>query len=180
MLEDKLLVYKLKNGNSLALQRIYEKYKNDLLSLALALSNNKAAAEDVVHDVFVSFARIADSLQLRTSLKSYLATSVANRVRNLSRGKPEKIVQLNEAEIVAPDTSRPERLAISKEQSQLIGNALEKIPYEQREVIILHLQSGLKFGQIAESQDVSLNTIQSRYRYGLNKLQAMLDGEVAK
>jgi len=180
MLEDKLLIYKLKNGKSLALQRIYEKYKNDLLALALALSNNKAAAEDVVHDVFVSFARIADNLQLRTSLKSYLAASVANRVRNLGREKPEKTAQLNEAEIAAPDISSPERLAISKELTQSIGNALEKISYEQREVIILHLQSGLKFSQIAKSQDVSLNTIQSRYRYGLNKLQAMLDGEVIK
>ena len=59
MLEDKWLVWKFKNGSGDALRLIYEKYKNDLLALALALSNNKSDAEDIVHNVFVSFAQSA-------------------------------------------------------------------------------------------------------------------------
>ena len=51
MLEGRLLVWKLKHGETGALQPIYEKYKNDLLALAIALSNDMATAEDVVHDV---------------------------------------------------------------------------------------------------------------------------------
>jgi DNA-directed RNA polymerase specialized sigma24 family protein len=50
----------------------------------------------------------------------------------------------------------------------------------EREVIVLHLQGGLKFGEIAQSQNVSVNTVQSRYRYGLNKMRSILDGEVKK
>ena len=71
MLEDKLLIWKLKYGSRDALCRIYQKYRNDLFALAVALSNDKALAEDIVHDVFVSFARLAGKLQLRGSLKSY-------------------------------------------------------------------------------------------------------------
>jgi RNA polymerase sigma-70 factor (ECF subfamily) len=57
---------------------------------------------------------------------------------------------------------------------------MQQLPCEQREVIILHLQSGMRFRAIADSQGVSINTIQSRYRYGLDKLRSLLDFEVKK
>ena len=180
MLEDKLLVWKLKRGNVDALRRVYEKYKNDLLALAIALSNDKSSAEDAVHDVFVSFAQFVGKLQLRKSLKNYLTVCVANRVRDLNRAKPQQAIQLDEAEFIKADSNRPEQLAISAEESRLISYAMAKLPYEQQETIILHLQAGMTFKAIAEAMDVSMNTVQSRYRYGLNKLQSALDGEVKK
>lgn len=179
MFEDKLLVWKLKDGNKDALQRIYEKYKSDLLALATTLLNDRATAEDIVHDVFISFAEVAGKLQLRTSLKSYLLTSIANRVRNL-RTKRQEDIGLDESYIAEPRSDSPEQLAISAEQSRQIGSAIAQLPYEQREVIVLHLHSGLKFKTIAESQSISINTIQSRYRYGLSRLQSILNGEVKK
>ncbi|MHC4738606.1 MAG: RNA polymerase sigma factor [Planctomycetota bacterium] len=180
MLEDKLLVWKFKNGSRDALQRIYEKYKNDLLALAIALSNDKSAAEDVVHDVFVSFAEFVVKLQLRGSLKSYLSTCVANRVRNLNRLKTKQTIGPDEAQVIDPDFNGPVKFAVSAEQAQRITYAMEQLPYEQREAIILHLHSGMKFGTIAKRQNLSVNTIQSRYRYGLDKLQSILNGEVKK
>jgi len=180
MLEDKLLVWKLRYGSRDALCRIYEKYRNDLLALAIALSNDKALAEDIVHDVFVSFAELAGRLQLRGNLKSYLAAGIANRVRNLRRPGSQQPLRLDEAAVIASGSDGPEQLAISAEQSRLIGGAMAQLPYQQREVIILHLQAGLRFRAIAKSQGVSVNTIQSRYRYGLDKLQSILNGEVKK
>lgn len=179
MLEDKRLIRKLKNGSSEALKQIYEKYKNDLLGLAIALSNNNMAAEDVVHDVFVSFAESAGRLRLRGSLKSYLSAAVANRVRNLSRANPKAVLG-EKAENGNSVCNWPERSAMSKEEFQKVDIALAALPLEQREVIILHLQSGLKFKEIARSSGVSVNTIQSRYRYGLDKLRSILDCEVKK
>ena len=180
MLEDKLLLWKLKSGNSDSLRRIYEKYKDDLLALAISLSNDRTTAEDVLHDVFVSFAQYAPKLQLRTSLKSYLSSCIANRVRNLSRKKSQRTMQLYHAETIGSDCDGPQRLAISAEQSERIEMALSRLPYQQQEVIILHFQSGMRFKAIAESQGVSINTIQSRYRYGLNKLRSLLNSEVEK
>ena len=180
MLEDKLLVWKFKRGSADALRRIYEKYKNDLLALAIALSKDRATAEDVLHDVFVSFVQQAEKLQLHTSLKSYLSSCIANRVRNLSRTNTRRIVQLNPTETIGSDCDGPERLVISAEQSERIEKAMAELPYQQREVIILHLQSGMKFKVIAESQGVSINTIQSRYRYGLDKLRSLLNSGVEK
>lgn len=180
MFEDKWLLWKLKHGSCNALQLVYEKYKNDLLALAIALSNDKRNSEDIVHDVFVSFAQSAGKLQLRDNLKSYLSTSVANRVRNSSRNKVKPSIDPDSIEIAAPESDQPDELAISREQLQQVDSALSELPYEQREVIFLHLLSGLKFKEIATSRSVSINTIQSRYRYGLNKLRSILNGEVEK
>jgi len=87
MLEDKVLVRRFKSGDEAALERIYEKYKNELLALAVSLMNDITAAEDAVHDVFVSLAQsVARPCRIK-NLKKYLMTSVANRVRNQQRYK---------------------------------------------------------------------------------------------
>jgi RNA polymerase sigma factor (sigma-70 family) len=178
MLEDKLLIWKLKRGDSAALRQVYEKYRNDLLALALALSNDRTVAEDAVHDVFVSFAQYAGQLELKRNLKNYLLACVANHVRNVNRSKQKQATLLDDATNAFADFSSPEQSIISAEVSRRIASAMERLPYEQQEVIILHLQSGMKFKTIAELQNVSINTIQSRYRYGIEKLRSILNSEV--
>ena len=79
---------------------------------------------------------------------------------------------------MSSDIIDPERSTLLNEESQQLIDLLSELPYDQREVIVLHLHHGLKFRRIAKLQNVSINTIQSRYRYGLNKLRSMLDGEV--
>ena len=180
MLEDKLLVLKLKRGSEDALRRIYEKYKDDLHALAIALSNDRAAAEDALHDVFVSLVQYAGNLRLRTSLKSYLSSCIANRVRNLNRTNSGRPVRLEQSETVGKDCDEPDRQVMSAEMFQRIDRAMAELPYPQREVIVLHVQAGMRFRTIAESQGVSINTIQSRYRYGLEKLQSLLNDEAEK
>ena len=58
--------------------------------------------------------------------------------------------------------------------------ALSRIPYEQREAVVLHLKGGMKFKEIARLQGVSLSTTHGRYRYGLDKLRSQLNSEVEK
>ncbi len=181
MLEDKLLIWKLKSGDAAALTRVYEKYKNDLLRIASGLSDQASEAEDIVHDVFLSLAKSPQNLKLSGNLKAYLATCVANRARNSNRaGQRNETVALDQAEPAAADSRGPESWIIQNEQLQRLNGALAQLPYDQREAVILHVQGGLRFRAIAESQNVSINTIQSRYRYGLDKLRSLLDGEVEK
>jgi RNA polymerase sigma-70 factor (ECF subfamily) len=180
MIEDRLLIWKLKSGDGAALARIYEKYKNDLLRIASGLSSRRNVAEDVVHDVFASLARSPEQLKLSGNLKAYLAMCVANRVRNSNRaGQRERTTSLDENEPMTAD-SRPDRWIIRSEELDKLNDAMAQLPYPQREVVILHVQGGMKFRAIAESQNVSINTVQSRYRYGLDKLRSVLDGEVEK
>ncbi|MHC4666129.1 MAG: RNA polymerase sigma factor [Planctomycetota bacterium] len=178
-IEDKLLIWKFKRGSSKALCRIYEKYKDDLLRVASGLLNDTGGAEDIVHDTFILLAQSAEKLKLNGNLKSYLGTCVANRVRNLNKAvRRQETTGLNEAGRAVSGAKRPEQWIVSNEQLKRVNDALAQLPYEQREVVILHVQGGMKFRAIAESQGVSINTVQSRYRYGLEKLRSILDSEV--
>ncbi|MHC4623496.1 MAG: RNA polymerase sigma factor [Planctomycetota bacterium] len=180
-IEDKLLMWRLKHGSGDALYRVYEKYKDNLLRVASGLLNDTTAAEDIVHDTFVSLAQSSERLKLDGNLKSYLATCAANRVRNLNKAaRRQGTADLREAGRAVSSATRPEQWIISNEQLMRVNDALAELPYEQREVVILHVHGEMKFRAIAESQGVSINTVQSRYRYGLDKLRSLLDSEVEK
>jgi RNA polymerase sigma-70 factor (ECF subfamily) len=177
MLRDVLLIWKFRSGDSDALAQIYEDHRQNLLRIAAGLLNQTSAAEDIVHDVFVQLAQSPDKVRLRGNLRSFLATCVVNRVRNANKAR-QQTGRLEEAEAVVSDHPGPERWIIAGERFTRLNNALAELPYEQRETVLLHLQGGLKFRDIAKSQDVSINTVQSRYRYGLEKLRSILDSEV--
>ena len=179
-MEDKLLVLRCKRGSRDALGRIYEKYKNHLLILAIALLNDTSTAEDVVHDVFVTFVKAVEKFRLTGSLKGYLLTCVANRARNANKAKRQQSVGLDPARTVSSDSDEPARLIICNEQLQELGRAMSELPYEQREAILLHLQGAKTFRAIAKSLRISVNTVKSRYRYGLDKLGLILDNEAKK
>jgi DNA-directed RNA polymerase specialized sigma24 family protein len=83
MWEDRLLLFRLKQGSAEAMQRIYETYKNDMLALAVSLVHDRPLAEDALHDVFVALTKYASSINLRTNLRNYLSCCIANRVRSL-------------------------------------------------------------------------------------------------
>jgi RNA polymerase sigma factor (sigma-70 family) len=180
MLEDKLLVIKCRRGNKDAMCQIYGKYKNYLLTLAKGLVGKHSTAEDIVHDVFVKFAGSAGRFRLTGSLKGYFATCVSNLARDKIR---ERARQDKALESVAPTllhSENPEHRAIEEEELSQLRQALNQIPYEQREAVLLHLKGGMKFREIARLQGVSVGTIHGRYRYGLDKLRSLLNGEVQK
>jgi DNA-directed RNA polymerase specialized sigma24 family protein len=85
MIEDRVLIWRFKRGGRDALRRIYQKYKNDLLKLAVSLAGDVDTAEDVVQEVFVSFAQTGRRISPAGNLRKYLVTCVANRVRNTRR-----------------------------------------------------------------------------------------------
>jgi RNA polymerase sigma-70 factor (ECF subfamily) len=180
MIDEKILVWKFNRGSKDALRRLYEKYKDDLLGLAVTLLRDRAEAEDVVHDVFVSFARTAGGFTLSGTLKGYLSTCVANCARDRNRLKSRLDVGLDAAADVGADSDDPAEYAIGSEEAGQLQQMLDCLPYEQREIIVLHLHQEMRFREIAEALGVSINTVQSRYRYGLKKLRSILNSTVTK
>jgi RNA polymerase sigma factor (sigma-70 family) len=179
MLEDKVLIWRFKRGSSEALCRIYQQYRKDLLKLAVALLHDAGDAEDVVHDVFVSVAQAPQRLRLSGSLKGYLLTCVANRARNKNRVyQRRQTVALDDAESAVSDTQTPEQWITCSEELKRWSDILARLPYEQRETVLLHLRAEMKFRQIARLQGVSVNTAKGRYRYALAKLRSILNGEL--
>jgi RNA polymerase sigma-70 factor (ECF subfamily) len=66
------------------------------------------------------------------------------------------------------------------EEFEVLRTALDQLPELQREAIALRLHSCMQFKAIAKLQGVTISTVQARYRYGLDKLGSLLDGEVRK
>jgi RNA polymerase sigma factor (sigma-70 family) len=179
MLEDTLLRHKFNRGDKRVLPRIYEKYKHQLVTLATALLYDKSKAEDAVHDVFVTLLEPHRQLKINRTLKGYLAAAVANRARTKNRfSVNHQTVDGTQLETSASKNSGPDLNAVFGEQKRFLMNAMAQLPYEQREVILLKIYFGLKFRAIAETQNVSINTILGRYRYGLEKLRSILNGEL--
>ena len=179
MLEDRYLVWRLRRSSKWALCRIYSRYEADLLTLATSLLGRTELAEDVLQDVFVKFIESIDTFELNGSLKGYLATCVANRTRDyLRRGKRRSAEPMESAGNVESRHSGPVQVAIASEQQQQLIAALAQLPDEQRETVLLHLQTELKFREIAAAQGLSAKTVESRYRYGLNRLRSLLNGQV--
>ena len=178
MLEDRILILKFNRGDRRVLHRIYDKYKDDLVTLAAALLMDVSSAEDVVHDVFISFISSAGRFRLTGSLKGYLATCVANRARNLNKAARRHVGPALEDIPDAPcEAPWPEQVAIFGEEYARLSNVLWQLPYEQREVLLLRSHSGLRFSAIATAQGVSINTVQGRYRYAVEKVRSLLNYE---
>jgi len=174
MLDEKRLIWELKHGSNDALRRIYMEYKDNLLTIASSMLHDTYAAEDVLHDVFVSFAGSIGNIQLRGSLKSYLTASVVNRVRDMYRKKKHHLVELEKAGQLTADSEGPVQTTEFGEETERLTGALAQLPLEQRETIVLHLNGGMKFKEIARMQKIPLSTVQGRYRYGLEKLRSIL------
>jgi RNA polymerase sigma-70 factor (ECF subfamily) len=180
MIEDKILVWKFNRGGKDAFGRIYQKYKDGLLGLAVTLLRDRSIAEDVVHDVFVSFAGMVGTFHLSGTLKGYFSKCVANLARDKNRlmaGRNVETDVTGRPDILSPG---PLENVIDCEQAGRLNGLLAGLPYEQREVIVLHLHQEMRFREIAEVLGVSINTVQSRYRYGLKKLRSLLNNVVTK
>ena len=178
-MEDWLLIIRCKRGDTKALGRIYEKYKQDCLLLAMSLVNDSSVAEDIWHDVFLRFTQGIDRFHMTGRLKGFLLTCVANQAKNhLKALKRSPQPGSNRHPSVA--ASEPLNGVIFNEQASALAAALALLPNEQREVIMLHAHGRQSFSSIANSLGMSCDTIKSRYRYGMQKLQAVFQEEVSR
>ena len=176
MLDDLILLWRSKRGDRKAFDVLYERHLDRLLTVAMHLLGNASDAEDAVQEVFASFVESLDTLTLRSSLRNFLAVCVANKSRDMLRRRNRPHAGPLGA---APPLDVPEtlELVVHSEQANRLAEALARLPYEQREVITLHIHAGLTFRAMARALGVSLGTVQSRYRYGLNNLKTALNGE---
>ena len=113
-------------------------------------------------------------------MKGYLSTCVANCARDRNRLRSARNVGLDAAEDMETGSDDPVACAIGSEQARRLQDVLGRLPYEQREIIVLHLHQEMRFREIAEALGVSINTVQSRYRYGLEKLRSIVNSTVTK
>lgn len=152
------------------LEKIYNDYNQQLFTYTLSITHSPQMAEDAMQD---AFCRLLSLKSIPESLKLYTFRSVRNAAIDLIR-KKSQTVDVNEIDLFA--TSLNPRESVEQEEfSHHAASALGQIAENERETIVLHLYSDLSFREIAELQDISINTIMSWYRRGIEKLRELLE-----
>jgi RNA polymerase sigma factor (sigma-70 family) len=178
MLEDNKLIWRLGRGDKQAMREIYMKYKDSMYTTATALLNDYAAAEDVLHDVFTAFAKDAPGFGLYRSIKNYLAARIIDRSAQILQSKMYKVVEVQRDRNRLLQDADSGNTASEQQRTASEMEAMMKVPLPQRQAVALHLHGGLSLREIAQVQQVSVNTAEARYRYGLEKLASILDRQV--
>lgn len=144
-----------------------------LLALGLALTGDRAAAEDLVQDALTRVWH-----RRRTLAPGALDGYVLATVRNLGANRRERLV----VEARALERRRPGPGATPASQDAdaadlwTVVEALAKLPEEQREVVLLRVYEGLAFKDVASRTSAPLGTVHSRYRLALERLRSLLGG----
>jgi RNA polymerase sigma-70 factor (ECF subfamily) len=153
------------------LERIHDEHAVAMFRHGLALLRDETAVRDVLQDVFLKLAEgRADEVALDNE-RAYLLRMVHHAA--LDRLRRAKVRQDHAAQTPAELFERcpdPDREAFRLQ----LEKALHQLPDEQREVVVLKLWEERTFDEIAGICGIPLNTAASRYRYGLDKLRALL------
>jgi RNA polymerase sigma-70 factor, ECF subfamily len=159
------------------LDALYEAYHRQALGLAYRLLNDAGDAEEVVQEAFLAVWRAGHTYDpAKGSARTWLLTLVRNRAIDVIRARQRRPVRpLDETlDPVATDaTDVPSQVSVNLD-SRAAGEALDRLPPEQREAVELAYLGGLSHGEIARKLDLPVGTVKGRIRLGLDRLRAAL------
>ena len=140
-----------------------------LLLFARRWTNCRAEAEDIVQEAFVRFWRRQHAIENRALLYATVRSTALDRLRsNQRRARREAAVALDQPPHLEP------QFTAADEGQQMLAAAVELLPDEQREVLVLKIWNELTFAEIGSVLEISQNTAASRYRYALGALKKAL------
>jgi len=176
---DEDLLAAIKQGDAAALAELYDRHGRLALALADRLLQDRAAAEDVVQEAFLTVWRRAGSyLPDRGRAQTWLMTIVHNAAIDRRRGRFRReaadLPLDNVAYELAADAADPFVAVADRIEAEQVRLAVNQLPAEQRETIELAYFGGLTHQEIAERTGAPLGTIKSRMRLGLHKLRGVL------
>ena len=170
-LSENTLQSALARNDPAAVGLIWDRYATDLFAFLQAVLCSRHDAEDVLQTVFVRIVQKRHRLAKARCLDAYVYRIARNEAfRFIGRRKRQRTVEaVNESWLTVPENSRqPNDLA---EQLQA---DLARLPQPQREVIIMKVYKQKTFLEISRLLGLPQNTVASRYRYGIEKLQSLL------
>ena len=176
MASDAKLISQWKKGDKEAFSSFYMRHSRKIYFYLLSLVDDGETAEELLQDTFLRFLGRVDRLNGYKDFGPYLAQIARNqatdRLRRLRREK-RALDHAGRTQIFAGNGASRIRELSPGEAGELLG----KLPRAQREAVILKIYLGFSFAEISLVMEAPLNTAVSRYRYGLEKLKALLQGE---
>jgi RNA polymerase sigma-70 factor, ECF subfamily len=162
-----------------AFEILYDRHGGAAYSLAYRIVGDRAAAEDVTQEAFISVWRSGARFDAaRGSVRSWLLSVVRNRAIDFLRSRAGKAPKLDfddEAAIEQrPAAERTEEEALRRETAVEVRGALGKLPGEQSKVIELAYFGGFSHSEIAQILGLPMGTVKGRMRLGLEKIRGEL------
>jgi RNA polymerase sigma-70 factor (ECF subfamily) len=176
---DVALVGQALRGELAAFNQLVVRHQDHLYALVYRLTPDRDQAADVVQEAFLSAYRNLASFR-GGSVKSWLGRIAVNAAMDLQRARrrrPSQPYPELEDESWQPPAAKevePEHKAIAAEQSRVLAAALNALPYDQRNCIVLYDVEGYDYGEIARIMGVSVGTVKSRIHRGRLALRTAL------
>ena len=178
---DEELMLHYQQGDQAAFETLYRKYKDVLYRYFVKHCGDCHQSEELYQEVWIKLINSTERYQPKAKFKTYLFTIAHNTLIDFYRKhKPTQVIEFEDAEMTeelntnSSPISLPEDEFTLKQKTQLLMHALEKLPADQREVVILHFEEDLTVEEIAEITQVKPETAKSRLRYAKNKLKAAI------
>jgi RNA polymerase sigma-70 factor (ECF subfamily) len=183
---DETLMLRYLGGDRTAFSQLVRRHQTALYNFALRQVRVPQAAEDVVQETFVRVVQKASEFKHEARFTTWLYTITRNLcIDQLRKRALRKHPSLDESkgeegdgptlgEQTADPRASVEREATGTELKERIASAVDKLPDDQREVFLMREVANLPFKEIAEITGVPENTVKSRMRYALERLQEAL------
>jgi RNA polymerase sigma-70 factor, ECF subfamily len=147
----------------------FSKLAPGLLLFARQWTRSRADAEDIVQEAFVRFWRRHHKIRNRALLYATVRSIALDHIRRDHRRAQREEEAISDLEqVVEP------QFELGDEAQLALATAVECLPHEQREVLIMKIWNELTFAEIGSALGISQNTAASRYRYALATLKKIL------
>ena len=165
-------------GDVAAFETLYRRHRDKLYRFLVRQLRNGALADEVFQDIWQRVIAARADWKPDAMFTTWLYRIAHNRLADhwraaQHRPPPPGDADLRTARIVDPDS--PERQRSEFEQRRQLQLALEALPDEQREVVLLRLEQELTLEEIGEITGVGRETVKSRLRYAMDKLRTLLN-----
>lgn len=169
-MDDTHLIAQIKGGNTIAFKQFFDRYYQPIYVYLINFTPDSHAAEDMAQLVFVDFWNKRDTIQIHSSVKSYLYKMAYNQFLSSVRKSKKEATFLEQLkyEALQPITSPTE--AELEQKSQRLWHIIERLP-ERCQVVVKLKMEGLKYREIADSLGLSVKTVESQMRVAFIKIR---------
>jgi RNA polymerase sigma-70 factor (ECF subfamily) len=176
---DRTLVAQARAGDLAAFNTLVESYQDYLFAMTMRMVRDRDVAEDAVQEAFFSAYRNLDRFG-GSSFRAWLTRIAINAAHDILRkrkrrpSEPYPEWEDDSWQPAAPESERPEHVALVGQQRTALARAMSTITDDQRAAIVLYDVEGYDYGEIAAMTSVSVGTVKSRIHRGRLALREAL------
>lgn len=175
---DELLMETYRDGDILAFDILFKRYKDMMYRYLVKQSGNAAIAEELFQEVWAGIIKNRDRYIISAKFKTYLFTIAHSKLVDYYRQKSKAdLVSYDEHDFDFEDNESKslEHQADVATQNKKLLVLIDKLPAAQREVFMMHAESGMTLSEIANVVGVTRDTAKSRLRYAVKQLRRYME-----